>query len=138
MAKVEKTIDVNAPVNTVYNQWTQFEEYPRFMEGVLEVEQINDSHLHWRIKVAGKEKEWDAEITEQVPDEVIAWQSVDGTQNAATIRFNPVNTSKTRITAMVEYDPEGFIENVGDMVGVTSRRIEGDLQRFKEFIESRG
>jgi len=138
MAKVEKTIEIDVPVSTAYNQWTQFEEYPNFMEGVEEVKQMDDSHLHWRVKVAGKEKEWDAEITEQRPDEVIAWRSVDGTQNSGVIRFQPMGANKTRLTCLVEYDPEGFVENVGDIVGVTSRRIENDLQRFKEFVESRG
>ena len=137
MARVEKSIDVNVPVQTAYNQWTQFEDFPNFMEGVDEVQQLDDTHLHWRVKVGGKEKEFDAEITEQVPDQVIAWRSVDGTQNAGTVRFYPAQDG-TQITFIMEYDPEGFVENVSDIVGVTSRRVEGDLQRFKEFVESRG
>jgi len=138
MARVEKSIEVNVPVSTAYNQWTQFEEFPRFMEGVKEVRQIDDARLHWRAEVGGKEKEWDVEITEQVPDQVIAWRSTDGTENAGTVRFQPTQEGGTQIILVMEYDPEGFMENVGDIVGVTSRRIEGDLERFREFIESRG
>jgi HSP20 family molecular chaperone IbpA/uncharacterized membrane protein len=138
MARIEKQIEVNVPVRAAYNQWTQFESFPRFMEGVEEVRQLDDTHLHWRVKVGGKPKEFDAEITEQVPDKTIAWRSIDGTQNAGAVQFAPSSNGSTLITFQMEYDPEGFVENVGDIVGVTSRRVEGDLERFKEFIESRG
>jgi len=138
MARIEKSIEVNAPLRTVYNQWTQFEDFPKFMENVLSVKQLDDTHLHWKAKVGGKEKEWDAVITEQVPDEIISWRSIDGTQTAGTVRFYPAQGGKARITLVMDYDPEGFVENVGDIVGVTSRRVENDLQRFKEFIESSG
>jgi uncharacterized membrane protein len=138
METVEKSIDVHVPVSTAYNQWTQFEDFPRFMEGVREVRQLDDTHLHWRAEVAGKEKEWDAEITEQVPDQRIAWRSVGGAPNSGVVSFDRIDQDTTRILVEMDYDPEGVVENVGDAVGVVSRRVEGDLERFKEFIESRG
>lgn len=138
MARIERSIEVDVPVRTAYNQWTQFEEFPRFMEGVKEVAQVDDSHLHWRTEIAGKDKEWDAEITEQVPDQVIAWRSVSGTENRGTVSFQPLGPNRTRINLVMEYDAEGFLENVGDVLGMTGRRVEGDLERFKRFIESRG
>ena len=138
METIEKSIEVNVPVNTVYNQWTQFEEFPRFMEGVEEVQQLNDKQLHWKAKIAGKAKEWDAEILEQKPDQRISWQSTTGAKNSGLVNFFPVGTSTTRITLTLNYEPEGAIEKMGDAVGVVSSRVEGDLKRFKEFIESRG
>jgi uncharacterized membrane protein len=138
MAKIEKSITVNVPVRTAYNQWTQFEEFPKFMEGVREVRQLDDTHLHWRAEIGGKEEEWDAVITEQIPDERVAWRSTKGAQNAGVVTFHRLSDSQTRIMLQLEYDPKGFVENVGDAVGVVSARVEGDLQRFKDFIESRG
>jgi uncharacterized membrane protein len=138
MATVEKSIDVNVPVDTAYNQWTQFEDFPRFMEGVKEVKQLDDTHLHWIAEIAGKTKEWNAEITEQVPDMRIAWRSTAGAPNGGVVTFHRLSEDITRIMLQIDYDPEGVTENVGDAVGVVSRRIEGDLERFKEFIESRG
>lgn len=138
MSTIEKSIDVNVPLRTAYNQWTQFEEFPRFMEGIEEVRQIDDSHLRWRAEIAGKLKEWDAEIVDQIPDQRIAWRSVAGATNAGTVNFTPLAENQTRITVQMVYDPEGFVENVGDALGVADRRVAGDLERFKEFIESRG
>ena len=138
MSTIEKSIDVNVPLSTAYNQWTQFEEFPRFMEGVKEVRQLDDKRMHWRAEVAGKDKEWDAEVTEQIPDQQIAWRSTTGTQNDGVVSFQRLSDTQTRITLRLDYDPEGLIENVGDMLGVISSRVEGDLQRFKEFIEQRG
>jgi uncharacterized membrane protein len=138
MARIEKSIEVNAPVRTVYNQWTQFEDFPRFMEGVREVRQIDDTHLQWRAEVAGKDKEWEALITEQVPDQIIAWRSVAGAENAGRVEFHPTGPERTRVTLKLHYEPEGVVENVGDALGVLSRRVEGDLERFREFIERRG
>jgi len=135
---LEKSIDVNVPVHTAYNQWTQFEEFPEFMEGVKEVTQLDDRRLHWRAEVGGKLKEWDAEITEQVPDQRIAWRSTTGPYNAGVVTFHRLSDDKTRIMLQLEYGPENFVESVGDMMGVVSSRISGDLRRFKEFIESRG
>jgi uncharacterized membrane protein len=138
MASVEKTIEVNQPVRMVYNQWTQFEEFPRFMEGVEEVRQLDDKRLHWRAEIAGKSEEWDAEITDQIPDQRVAWRSTSGSENSGVIRFTPIDANTTRVTALIGYDPEGIVETVGDKLGFVSRRVEGDLERFKQFIEERG
>jgi uncharacterized membrane protein len=137
-AKVEKSIDVEVPVHTAYNQWTQFETFPEFMEGVVEVRQLSDTTLHWKAKVAGKEKEWDATITEQQPDQRIAWTAVDGAPNAGVVTFHRLGEGTTRVMLQLEAEPEGLIEEVGDKLGVFDRRVEGDLKRFKEFVESRG
>jgi len=138
MARVTKTIEVDVPVRTAYNQWTQFEEFPKFMEGVHEVHQLDDRRLHWRAEVGGKEEEWEAEIREQIPDEKIIWNSIGGKENAGIVTFDTLGANKTRVHLEMSYDPEGFTETVGDKLGFMSRRVEGDLERFKEFIESRG
>jgi uncharacterized membrane protein len=138
MAHVEKSIEVNVPVRTAYDQWTQFEEFPRFMEGVREVRQVSDKMLHWRAEVGGKNEEWDAEITEQTPDQVIAWHSTSGKENSGMVTFNSLGPDRTRATVRIGYEPEGMVEKAGDMLGVMGRRVEGDLNRFKEFIEQRG
>jgi uncharacterized membrane protein len=138
MTTVEKTVDVDVPVSTAYNQWTQFESFPHFMEGVENVQQLDDTRLHWRAKVGGQEREWDAVINEQVPDERIAWHSTSGSENAGTVMFQPMASSKTRVTLRLGYDPEGFVENVGDKLGFVSRQVDGDLDRFKKFVEERG
>jgi uncharacterized membrane protein len=138
MSTIEKHIDVNVPVRTAYNQWTQFEEFPEFMEGVEAVKQLDDTHLHWRANIAGKTEEWNAEITEQTPDQRVAWTSQGGAYNAGAVTFHRLDDNKTRVMLQIDYDPQGFTENVGDLLGFVGRRVEGDLQRFKEFIESRG
>jgi uncharacterized membrane protein len=138
MAYVEKSIEVNVPVHTAYNQWTQFEEFPRFMEGVEEVHQLDDRRLHWRANIGGKAEEWDAEIIEQTPDQVVAWRSTSGAPNGGTVTFQSIDANTTRVNVRIEYDPQGFVEKAGDALGIVSRRVEGDLKRFKEFIESRG
>ncbi len=138
MSTIEKSIDVNVPVRTAYNQWTQFEEFPKFMEGVQEVKQVTDKHLHWRANIGGKDKEWDAEIIEQVPDQRIAWRSRMGAPNGGVVTFHSLAPDKCRIMLQLEYDPETFVEKAGDAVGIVSQRVQGDLNRFKEFIESRG
>lgn len=138
METVEKSCEVNVPVNTAYNQWTQFEDFPQFMEGVKEVRQLDDTHLHWHAEVAGKDKEWDAQITEQIPDKRIAWRSVSGAPNGGVVTFHRIDDNTTRIMVQMDYEPEGVVENVGDAMGVFSRRVQGDLERFKDFIESRG
>lgn len=142
MESIEKTIEVDAPLSTVYNQWTQFEEFPQFMEGVKEVRQLDDKRLHWVAEVAGKRKEWDAEIFEQVPDQTIAWRSMSGAKNSGQVSFEPAGVGAnggngTRVCLRLNYDPEGAAENIGDALGIVGRRVEGDLERFKEFIESR-
>jgi uncharacterized membrane protein len=138
MANIERSIDVDVPVRTAYDQWTQFEEFPSFMEGVEEIRQIDDTHTHWRTKVAGREKEFDAAITEQIPDERIAWTSQDGPEHAGVVTFHRIDDSKTRVMLQLDYEPEGAAEKVGDLLGVVERRVKGDLERFKELIESRG
>jgi uncharacterized membrane protein len=135
MEKIEKSIDVECPISTVYNQWTQFEEFPRFMKGVKKVTQLDDQRLHWEAEIAGKDKEWDARITDQVPDQLIAWQSEGGEYTSGTVNFARVDENRTHINLQLLYDPEGFVEKAGDTLGVVSSRVEGDLERFKEFIE---
>ncbi len=138
MASVEKSIEVNVPVRTAYNQWTQFEEFPRFMDGVQEVRQLDDTHLHWKAEIFGKSKEWNAEITEQEPDQRIAWRSTSGARHAGVVTFHRIDDSTTRVTLQMDAEPEGPIEGAGDALGLLDRRVEGDLERFKEFVESRG
>jgi uncharacterized membrane protein len=138
VSNIEQSIDVNVPVSTAYNQWTQFEEFPRFMEGVREVKQLDDKRLLWRADIGGKEKSWEAEITEQIPDARIAWRSREGAKNAGVVTFHRIDPNHTRVMLQLDYDPEGVVENVGDALGVASSRIRGDLDRFKEFIEERG
>lgn len=137
MASHTHSIDVNVPVRTAYNQWTQFEEFPHFMEGVKEVRQITDTTLHWRAEIAGKEEEWDAVISEQIPDQRIAWTSITGAKNAGVVTFHYIDPNTTRVTLQIDYDPQGLVENVGDALGMVKARIGGDLERFKKFIESR-
>jgi uncharacterized membrane protein len=135
---IEKSIEINVPVRAAYNQWTQFEEFPKFMQGVKQVKQIDDKHLQWTADIGGKEKEWKAEITEQIPDERIAWTSRGGAINAGVVTFHRLSDSKSKVMLQMEYDPQGFIENVGDAVGVVTQRVQGDLERFKQYIENRG
>ena len=137
METIEKSIEVECPLRTVYNQWTQFEEFPRFMKGVKKVTQLDDQRLHWEAEVAGKNKEWDARITDQVPDQLIAWQSDGGEYNAGAVHFSAVSPNRTRINFQLMYDPEGIAENTGDVLGVVSNRVEKNLEGFKEFIENR-
>ena len=138
METIEKTIDVECPVRVVYNQWTQFEEFPRFMAGVKEVTQLDETHLHWQAEIWGKDKEWDAEITEQAPDTRISWRSISGAKSAGTVRFEPLDLDRTRVRLVMAYEPEGAVENVGDALGVLSVRVQGTLEDFKKFIEERG
>lgn len=138
MPLVEESIEVEVPVRTAYNQWTQFQDFPNFMEGVEEVRQIDDTHLHWVADVAGRRREWDAEITEQTPDQRIAWAASGEAKNAGVVTFHRIDDLTTRIMLQMEYDLDGVADKVGDALGVIQRRIKGDMQRFKEFIEGRG
>lgn len=138
MERIEKSIEVNAPLREVYNQWTQFEDFPRFMEGVEEVRQVDDKHLHWRAQIWGKEAEWDAEIYEQFVDRRIAWQSTSGHPNTGAVSFTEVGPERTRVNLVIEYEPLGAAEKMADFFGVVSSRVEGDLRRFRDFIEERG
>ncbi len=138
MSNVQKSIDVNVPVSTAYNQWTQFEEFPRFMEGVKSVRQLDDKRLHWKTQIAGKEEDFDAVIDQQVPDQRIAWHSTIGPKQGGVVTFHRLGDSKTRIMLQMEYEPQGVVEKAGDMLGAVSMRIQGDLDRFKKYIEERG
>lgn len=138
MERVERTIEVEAPIDMVYNQWTQFEEFPRFMQGVESVTQVDDATLHWVAEVAGRRKEWDAHITEQVPDKVVAWEGFGDTDNMGRVFFESLGEGRTRVSIAIDYETEGAIEKIGDALGVLSRRVEGDLERFRDLIETRG
>jgi uncharacterized membrane protein len=138
MSNIERSIDVSVPVREAYNQWTQFEQFPAFMEGVEEVRQLDDTHLHWRAQVGGHVKEWDAQIDEQVPDRRIAWHSTTGSRHAGAVTFHRLDNDHTRVMLQMDYEPEGLLESAGDALGVLSRRVEGDLERFKHYIEQRG
>ncbi|MCO5973150.1 SRPBCC family protein [Actinoallomurus soli] len=138
MSSVMESIDVHVPVHTAYNQWTQFEDFPQFMEGVEEIRQVNDTLTHWKVKVAGATREYDAQITEQRPDERIAWTSVEEPKNAGVVTFHRLDDDNTRVALQLEVEPEGFLENVADKTGMVKHRAKNDLKRFKEFIEERG
>jgi uncharacterized membrane protein len=138
MSTIEQSVEVGVPVRTAYNQWTQFEEFPRFMEGVEKVIQLDDKRLHWVAEVGGKHKEWDAEITEQRPDERIAWRSTDGPWSAGVVTFHYLDENRCRIMLQMEVEPGTLMERFGDALGILERRVKGDMDRFKEFIETRG
>jgi len=138
MANYEHSIDVNVPVSTAYNQWTQFETFPQFMEGIESVQQVNDTELLWHAEIAGVDQKWRAVITEQTPDHRVAWTSTSGAENAGAVTFHKINDNTTRVMLQITYDPQGFIENVGAALGIVEARMKGDLERFKEFIEKRG
>ncbi|MFD6449100.1 SRPBCC family protein [Promicromonospora sp. NPDC060204] len=138
MASITKSIDVEVPVRTAYNQWTQFEQFPRFMEGVQEIRQLDPTHTHWKTSVGGVEREFDAEITEQHPDERVAWASRTGPQQAGVVTFHRLQDDETRVTVQLDWAPEGTTEKVGSALNFDDRQVQGDLARFKEFIESRG
>lgn len=137
MSTTTASIDVNQPISTVYNQWTQFESFPEFMEGVEQVQQTDATHTHWRIKVGPISREFDATITEQHPEERVAWKSDSGPEHAGVVTFHRLDDDKTRVTTQMDVDPEGFIENAADKLGFLKARVHGDLERFKKFIESR-
>jgi uncharacterized membrane protein len=136
MATVEKSIEVHVPISTAYDQWTQFEEFPRFMDGVVSVKQLDDSHVHWIAEVGGEREEWDAEIVEQEPDRVIAWRSTSGLRNNGRVEFVPLDDG-TRVTVELEYEPGGLKESAGALLGVDGEQVEHDLERFKELVENR-
>jgi uncharacterized membrane protein len=138
MPRIEKDIVVDVPVSVAYDQWTQFESFPEFMEGVKEVIQLDEKRLRWRAEIAGKDEEWEAEITDQVPDRHIAWRSVTGAMNAGAVTFQSVGDGQTRVSLELTYEPREATEKVGDALGFLERRVSGDLQRLKRFIESRG
>jgi len=139
MSQIQQSIDVDVPVRTAYNQWTQFESFPQFMSGVESITQIDDTHLHWVTEIAGIEREFDAEVTEQHPDERVAWASTGGeTRHAGVVTFHRLDDAKTRVMVQIDWEPSDLVEKVGSAINVDERRVKGDLARFKEFIESRG
>jgi uncharacterized membrane protein len=138
MSTIEESVEVNVPVRTAYDQWTQFEEFPRFMAGVEAVRQVDDTHLHWVAEIGGARREWDAEITEQHPDERIAWTSTSGQRNAGVVTFHRLGEDRTKVMLQLDHDPEGLVDKAGDALGFVRRRAKGDLERFREMIESRG
>lgn len=137
-SSVQETIDLNVPVSTAYNQWTQFEEFPRFMASVEEVKQLDDTHLHWRANVAGKTKEWDAEITQQIPDQCIAWRSTSGVRNEGVVTFDKIGENRTRVRLKMDYAPQTVAEKAGDAIGGVKLTAKGNLKRFKALVERRG
>ncbi|MFJ2745667.1 SRPBCC family protein [Streptomyces sp. NPDC087440] len=139
MSKVEESVEVDVPVRTVYDQWTQFESFPKFMDGVERIEQRSAKLTHWVTKIGGVSREFDAEVTEQIPDERVAWKSLgDEVKQAGVVTFHRLDDKRTKVMLQLDYDPEGLAENVGDKLGVVKRQITGDLKRFKTFIEDRG
>jgi uncharacterized membrane protein len=138
MARIEESIDVGVPISVAYNQWTQFEEFPQFMEGIESVQQIDDTHLLWTGEIGGAREEWRAEISEQRPDERVAWHATEGGTNAGVVTFHRIDDETTRVMVQMDWEPEGVKESVGAAVGIDSHRVKGDLKRFKEMIERRG
>ena len=138
MSNIEQSIDVEVPVRTAYDQWTQFEEFPRFMEGVEKITQLTDTRTHWVTEIAGVRREFDAEITEQEPDQRIAWTTIDEPKQAGVVTFHRIDDGKTRVMLQLDFEPEGLVEKAGDALGIVKSRTKGDMERFKEFIESRG
>lgn len=137
MASVSKSIELHVPIRVAYDQWTQMETFPKFMEGVKEVRQLDDTHMHWVAKVGGKRKEWDAVIIEQIPDQRIAWTTTGGDYNAGAVTFLSLDPNTTSVTLELDYQPEGALEHAGSALGFLDRRIQDDLERFKAFIETR-
>ena len=138
MSTIQKSVEVDVPVSTAYNQWTQFESFPEFMEGVERITQVDATHTHWKTKIGAVTREFDAEITEQHPDERIAWHTLDGPRQAGVVTFHRLGDGNSKVMLQMDFDPEGLVEKAGDTLGVVESRVSGDLDRFKRFIESRG
>ncbi|MGV8885001.1 MAG: SRPBCC family protein [Microbacteriaceae bacterium] len=136
MASVTKSIDVDVAISVAYNQWTQFESFPQFMNGIESISQLDDTHMHWKVKIGGVEREFDAEIVEQHPDERVAWRSTDGTTHAGVVTFHRLGDAQTRVTVQIDWEPEGFVENAGALLGVDDIQVSHDLDKFKELIEA--
>jgi uncharacterized membrane protein len=137
MSTIEQSIDLEVPVRVAYDQWTQFESFPAFMDGIEEVRQLDDTHLHWRAKVGGHEVEWDAVITEQLPDERVAWRATDGKANAGVVTFHRLSDDSSRVMVQIEHESDGVMEKVGSALGADTREVKSSLRRFKELVESR-
>ena len=135
---IEQSIDLDVPVRAAYDQWTRFEEFPQFMKGVEEIRQIDDRHLHWVAELGGTRHEWDAEITEQQPDERVAWRNTDGKDNAGVVTFHKLSDTSSRVMVQIDFVPEGIKEKVGAAINAPDRQVKGDLERFKELVEAKG
>lgn len=133
-----KSVEVDCPIRTVYDQWTQFESFPQFMEGVESITQLNDRDLHWVVDIAGVKREFDATVTDQTPDRRVAWTTVDGPYHDGAVTFEALSPERTKVSVQMDFEPQGAVEKIGDAVGIVSGRIQGDLNRFKTFIEERG
>ena len=138
MSRITEELDVGVPVRTAYDQWTQFESFPQFMDGVDEVVQVNDTILDWTATIAGVRKQWRAKVVEQRPDQVVAWKSIDGVRNDGSVRFQKLSTNRTRLALTLDVDVDGPLEKAGVALGVVERQVKGDLERFRDFIEARG
>jgi uncharacterized membrane protein len=138
MSTVTESVDVDVPIRIAYNQWTQFEDFPQFMSGVTEIRQLDDTTTHWKTDIDGVKREFDATITEQLPDERVAWTSTEGSKQAGVVTFHRLADSRTRVTCQMDFEPQGFAETAGDKLGFLDRQVKGDMKRFKDFIESRG
>jgi uncharacterized membrane protein len=138
MERLDKTFEFDCPVHAAYNQWTQFEEFPRWMGSVKQVRQVDDTHQHWTVRIAGKEKEFDTEIFDQVPDQHISWRATSGVPNRGTARFEKIGDNRTRVQLQMEYEPQTFVEKAADAVGIVSAYVEGSVQKFKKALEERG
>ena len=138
MNTIEQSIDVEAPITAVYDRWTQFETFPEFMEGIEAIRQLDDRRLHWTAEIGGTRHEWDAEITEQHPEERVAWRNVDGKDNAGVVTFHKLGDDRSRIMVQLDFVPEGIKEKLGDKLGAPDRRVKGDLERFKDYVEGTG
>lgn len=134
---IEESVELHVPASIAYEQWTQFEEFPKFMTGIKEVRQLDDAHLHWHAQIGGRDEEWDAEITEQIPNKRIAWRNVSGATNAGVVTFHRLSDDSSRVMLQMSYEPDGVTETVGDALGVLRRRVARDLEQFKQFIEQR-
>ena len=138
MSTVEQSIDIAVPVRVAYDQWTQFESFPQFMDGIEEVRQLDDTHLHWRANIGGHDVEWNAVITEQIPEERVAWRSTDGTPNAGVVTFHRLGDESSRVMVQIEHETEGVMERVGSALGADTRKVKNSLEQFKDLVEKRG
>jgi len=138
MSTVTESVDVNVPIRAAYDQWTQFEDFPQFMSGVTEIRQLDDTTTHWKTDIDGVKREFDAKITEQLPDERVAWTSIEGSKQAGVVTFHRLDDARTRVTCQLDFEPQGLAETAGDKLGFLDRQVKGDMKRFKEYIESRG
>src|SRR5881227_1843317 len=139
MPRIEDTIEVHVPLQQAYNQWTQFEDFPKFMEGIQSVQQLDDTHVQWVAEIRGESRQWTTEITEQQPDEKVAWKTIDGeVKNDGVVSFEQIAGGQTRVDVQMDVEGESTAEDVaGDLLGVVKSQVHRDLERFKQLIENR-